>query len=63
MLIPGEQANVRLTLFKQMVMNIGQAFSIREGHYTVTTGIITKIRPAVVVRGNKLSNVVVDTTS
>lgn len=61
--MPGEQANIRLTLFKQMVMNIGQAFSIREGHYTATTGVITKIHPAVEIRGNKLKNVVVDTTS
>lgn len=56
-LIPGEHANVRLTIFKNMVMCIGQAFSIREGHVTVATGIITKIHTNVELPFNKLSKV------
>lgn len=57
MLIPGEHGNVRLTIFKKMVMNIGQPFTIREGHATVVTGIITKVQPSVELPFNKLSKV------
>lgn len=57
MLIPGEHANIRLTIFKKMVMNNGQAFTIREGHVTVATGIITKAHPSVELPFNKLSKV------
>lgn len=56
-LIPGENARVRLTIFKQMVMKEGQAFTIREGHITVATGIITAIKPIVELPFNKLSKV------
>lgn len=57
MLVPGEHANVRLTIFKKMVMNNGQTFTIREGHVTVATGIITSTRADVELPFNKLSKV------
>lgn len=57
MLIPGEHANVRLTIFKKMVMSTGQPFTIREGHITVATGIITKTHDSVELPFNKLSKV------
>lgn len=56
-LIPGENATVRLTLFKKMVMKVGQAFTIREGPITVATGIIASIKPSVELPFNKLSKV------
>lgn len=57
MLMPGEHGNVRLTIFKKMVMSNGQPFTIREGHITVATGIITKSHPSVELPLNKLSKV------
>lgn len=57
MLIPGEHANVRLTIFKKMVMNPGQPFTIREGHITVATGIITNELESVELPFNKMSKV------
>lgn len=60
MLIPGEHANVRLTIFKKMVMNNGQPFTIREGHISVATGIITKALESVELPFNKLSKVEID---
>lgn len=47
MIMPGEHAEVRLTLLNKMVMDVGQAFTIRENGKTVATGIISE----------KLSNV------
>ncbi|XP_050520558.1 elongation factor Tu-like isoform X2 [Daktulosphaira vitifoliae] len=47
MIMPGEHAEVRLTLLNKMVMDIGQTFTIRENGKTVATGIISQ----------KLSNV------
>ncbi|KAF6207960.1 hypothetical protein GE061_016409 [Apolygus lucorum] len=47
MSMPGDHSNVRLTLLKRMPMNPGQCFTIRENQYTVATGMVTKILPAV----------------
>lgn len=60
MLMPGEHGNVRLTLFKKMVMTNGQPFTIRENGATVATGIITKSLPSVNLPLNKLSKLVVE---
>lgn len=54
LLMPGEHANVRLTLHRKMVMTTGQQFTIRENNKTVATGIITKQLPSVSIPMNKL---------
>lgn len=59
MLIPGDHGNVRLTLFRKMVMTTGQEFTIRELNKTVATGIITKSLKSVNLPLNKLSKVVI----
>ncbi|KAH7963145.1 hypothetical protein HPB52_019741 [Rhipicephalus sanguineus] len=48
MLMPGEFAEVELTLPKKMLMVAGQSFSIREEKHTVATGIISRILPSVI---------------
>lgn len=59
MVMPGEHGSVRLTLFKKMVMNLGQPFTIREQGCTVGTGIITKRYDPLNLPLNKLSKLVV----
>lgn len=61
LMMPGEHGNIRLTLFKKMVMTTGQKFTIREGSTTVATGIITKMHKSVELPLNKLSKVEVHT--
>ncbi|XP_037563434.1 elongation factor Tu [Dermacentor silvarum] len=48
MLMPGDFAEVELTLPKKMLMVAGQNFSIREEKRTVATGIISKSLPNVI---------------
>lgn len=61
MLMPGDHAsNLRLTLFKKMVMSAGQPFTIREQGITVATGVITKKRESVNLPMNKLIKLEVD---
>ncbi|KAL3184322.1 hypothetical protein MRX96_022936 [Rhipicephalus microplus] len=48
MLMPGEFAEVELTLPRKMLMVPGQSFSIREEKHTVATGIISRILPSVI---------------
>lgn len=61
MIIPGDHAsNVRITLFRKMVMSNGQPFTIRENGATVATGIITSQLKSIELPNNKLSKVVVD---
>lgn len=60
MIMPGEHGQVRMTLFKKMVMTHGQQFTIRENSKTVATGIVTKRHKAVELPLNKLSKVVLD---
>lgn len=57
MLMPGEHGPVKLTIFRKMVMNPGQAFTIREQGMTVATGIITKTLGSLNLPQNKLSKV------
>lgn len=59
MLIPGDHGTVRLTLFRKMVMNDGQPFTIRELGKTVATGIITKRLNSVDLPMNKLTKLIV----
>jgi elongation factor Tu len=61
MLMPGEHgSNVRITLFKNMVMSSGQPFTIREQGTTVATGVITKRHDPVNLPLNKLSKLVLN---
>lgn len=60
MIMPGEHGSVRITLFRKMVMNEGQPFTIREQGFTVATGIITKRHNPVELPLNKLSKLIVD---
>lgn len=57
MIMPGEHGQIRLTLFKKMVMTAGQQFTIRENGKTVATGIVTKTLKSVELPFNKLSKV------
>lgn len=60
MLMPGDHGNVRITLFKKMVMSNGQPFTIREQGITVATGVITKRHDPVNLPLNKLSKLVLN---
>lgn len=60
MIMPGDNGAIRLTIFKKMVMNDGQPFTIREQGMTVGTGIITKRLESVHLPLNKLSKLIVD---
>lgn len=60
MIMPGEHGQVRLTLFKKMVMTPGQQFTIRENGCTVATGIVTKTLQSVQLPHNKLSKAIVE---
>lgn len=61
MLMPGDHStNLRLTLFRRMVMSVGQPFTIREQGITVATGVVTKKRDSVNLPLNKLSKLEVD---
>lgn len=46
MIMPGEDATVELRLMKSMVMEQGQRFTFRSGKFTLGTGVITKLLPA-----------------
>ncbi|CAM1301347.1 TUFM (predicted), partial [Pycnogonum litorale] len=43
MIMPGEDATINLKLFKPMVIEVGQRFTLRDGSVTVATGVITKV--------------------
>lgn len=43
MVMPGEDARLNLRLFKPMVLEKGQRFTLRDGSTTVGTGVITQI--------------------
>jgi len=57
MVMPGEHAEVIITLLNKMIMDIGQPFTVRENGRTVATGIISEILPNVNVTRNNLSKV------
>lgn len=60
MLMPGEHANVRITLMRKMVMTPGQAFTIRENGATVATGMVLERKQSIDLPKNKLSKAVVN---
>ena len=43
MVLPGDQATVKLTVLKTMPLFVGQKFTLRENKITVASGIITKL--------------------
>ena len=47
MIIPGDQASVKLTVKSTMPLFVGQKFTIRENRQTVATGLITKLLPSI----------------
>ncbi|GAB0090393.1 Elongation factor Tu [Sergentomyia squamirostris] len=60
MILPGDHGTVRLSLHRQMVMTVGQPFTIRENGTTVATGVITKVHNPVNLPLNKLSKLQID---
>jgi len=57
MVMPGEHAEVIITLLNKMIMDIGQPFTIRENGRTVATGIISEVLSSVHLSKNNLSKV------
>ena len=47
MVIPGDQASLKLTVLKSMPLFVGQKFTIRENRQTVATGVITELLPQI----------------
>ncbi|XP_077533643.1 mitochondrial translation elongation factor Tu 1 [Haemaphysalis longicornis] len=45
MVMPGEDAKLEIRLYKPMALEQGQRFTLREGHVTAGTGVVTKILP------------------
>ena len=58
MMMPGDHGEVYLTLLEDMVMTVGQPFTVRENNVTVATGIITETLPSINVPKGKLGKVV-----
>jgi len=47
MILPGDQATVKLTVLKTMPLFVGQKFTIRENRQTVATGVISSLLPPI----------------
>ncbi|XP_055624723.1 elongation factor Tu, mitochondrial isoform X2 [Toxorhynchites rutilus septentrionalis] len=45
MVMPGEDAKLHLRLMRPMVLEQGQRFTLRDGHITLGTGVVTKTLP------------------
>lgn len=43
MVMPGEDAKIGLELITDLALEEGQRYTLREGHKTVGTGIVSKI--------------------
>uniref|UniRef100_A0A8W7PGL9 Elongation factor Tu, mitochondrial n=1 Tax=Anopheles coluzzii TaxID=1518534 RepID=A0A8W7PGL9_ANOCL len=43
MIMPGEDAKLQLRLMRPMVLEQGQRFTLRDGHITLGTGVVTKL--------------------
>lgn len=46
MVMPGEDTKLVLKLLRPMVLEQGQRFTLRDGHITLGTGVVTKVLPA-----------------
>ena len=56
MIMPGDQATVRITLPSDMPIFIGQNYTMRENNKTVATGIVTSLcKPVQVIDKVKLN--------
>lgn len=62
MLMPGDHATVYLTLLKEMVVEPGQSFTIRENNVCVATGIISDIIGSIALPKDNLSYVKIGQT-
>ncbi|XP_030023179.2 elongation factor Tu [Manduca sexta] len=60
MMMPGDHGEVYLTLLEDMVMTLGQPFTIRENNVTVATGIVTDTLKSIDVPKGKLGKVVMN---
>lgn len=47
MVLPGDQATIKLTILKTMPLFVGQKFTLRENKQTVATGIISSLLPPI----------------
>jgi len=47
MVLPGDQATIKLTILKTMPLFVGQKFTLRENQQTVATGIISSLLPPI----------------
>jgi len=47
MVLPGDQATIKLTILKTMPLFIGQKFTLRENKQTVATGVISGLLPPI----------------
>merc|ERR1712098_1013143 len=47
MILPGDQATIKLTILKSMPLFVGQKFTLRENKQTVATGIISSLLPSI----------------
>ncbi|KAF5279622.1 hypothetical protein FQA39_LY18262 [Lamprigera yunnana] len=45
MVMPGEDSKLILKMLKPMVLEQGQRFTLRDGHITLGTGVVTKVLP------------------
>merc|ERR1712226_1260072 len=52
MVLPGEQATVRLTTLRNMPLFVGQKFTLRENKQTVGTGVISTLLPPIPTHSN-----------
>ena len=43
MVMPGDDATLTLTLRSEIPLELNQRFTLREGHKTVGTGVVTEI--------------------
>jgi len=47
MVLPGDQATIKLTILKTMPLFLGQKFTLRENKQTVATGVISSLLPPI----------------
>ena len=56
MILPGDQASVKLSMLKNMPLFVGQRFTLRENQMTIASGVVTKLNdPIPTHSGSKLS--------
>ena len=53
LMMPGEDTSVSLRLRKPIVLEQGSRFTIRDGHVTIGTGVVTKLLPNMTIEERK----------